>query len=209
MIDKLEKYKVCPVCKTKNSPTVLECVECGNDLMGVRVVDDSYYAEPEKAPQKQTPQSATGELVRICDCGQENDVSARKCVSCGEDISDIVPSPRVNAVEATTYCISSIDGEAVLRLECPSEHVIGRENELSGYLESKPFVSRKHARLTVTSEGLFLQNLSRANGTYVNNEKIDDNTAYKLCVGDEIGLGGIVSQNGRQERAAYFTVGIE
>ena len=102
MIDKLEKYKVCPVCKTKNSPTVLECVECGNDLMGIRVVDDSYKAEPEKVLQNQAPQSATGELVRICDCGQENDVSARKCVSCGEDISDIGPSPRVNAIEATT-----------------------------------------------------------------------------------------------------------
>lgn len=205
----MKKYKICPVCHSKNSPTVLECVECGNDLMGVRVVDDSFQNEEKDSTHKNISQSPAEELVRICDCGQENEVSTRKCISCGEDISDIAPTLRKETANERLYRITSIDGEVVLQLECPSEHIIGRENELSEYLESKQFVSRKHAKLTSTREGLFLQNLSKANGTYVNNEKIDDNIAYKVCVGDEIGLGGLANQNGRQEHAAYFIVGID
>ena len=61
----------------------------------------------------------------------------------------------------------------------------------------------------MTAEGVFIQNLSKANGTYVNNERIDDSLAYKLCVGDEIGLGGFMNHEGRQELAAYFVLGEE
>ena len=76
-------------------------------------------------------------------------------------------------------------------------------------VKSKSFVSRKHARITVTEEGVFIENLSKANGTYLNNEKLDDDKAYKLCIGDEIGLGGLENQYGRQESAAYFIFGVE
>ena len=107
----------------------------------------------------------------------------------------------------TRYALSSIDGIVKLELDCPCEHILGREHELASYLKSKRFVSRKHAKLTVSSEGVFIENLSKANGTYVNNEKLDDALAYKLCTGDEIGLGGNMNQEGRQELAAYFVIG--
>lgn len=201
----MEKYKICPMCHAKNSPAVLECIECGTDLMGVRVVDDSCVEE--KAPLNEPSTVPESELVRVCDCGAENKLSARKCAVCGEDISDVVPAARRSQIAADGYFISSIDGTMDFSLSCPSEHIIGRENELADYLHAKSFVSRRHAKITVTAEGVFIENLSKANGTYVNNEKIDDGSAYKLCVGDEIGLGGFFNQNGRQEQAAYFVVG--
>lgn len=205
----MKKYKICPMCQTKNSPAVLECVECGTDLMGVRLVDDSFLEQIPLQEQTNDAQEQKTELIRRCECGQENELSARKCIACGEDISDIIPTPKTIALSQTVYYIKSIDGIVTLRLDCPSEHIIGREHELSEYLKNKLFVSRKHAVLSVTSEGVFLQNLSNANGTYVNNERIDNNTAIKICKGDEIGLGGLVNQNGRQEMAAYFVVGID
>lgn len=206
----MKKYKICPVCYTKNPPSVLECTECGNDMMGVRIVDDSFVeSEQTRVPQDSNQAQTQTDLVRVCDCGYENEVSARKCVSCGEDISDIIPTPRTSQNLCLSHVISSIDGKTKLKLECPSEHIIGRENELASYLQPKLFVSRKHAILTVTAEGVFIQNLSKANGTYVNNERIDDFIAYKLCVGDEIGLGGFVNHEGRQELAAYFVLGEE
>ena len=205
----MNKYKICPVCQTKNPPSVLECAECGNDLMGVRIVDDSIHElevaqnSSTKAAQPQT------DLVRVCDCGYENEVSERKCASCGEDISDIIPSPRTQKTAHKGYVFSSIDGKATLRLDRPGEYILGREHELATYLQPKLFVSRKHAILTVTDEGVFIRNLSKANGTYLNNEKISDTMAYKLCIGDEIGLGGFTNHEGRQELAAYFVVGAE
>lgn len=202
----MKKYKICPVCQKKNSPTVLECIDCGNDLMGIRIVDDSYTVEPENPNIDTNTTKQPTVFVRICECGQENVVSARKCVLCGEDISDIIPTPRKKDSCGDAYSLASIDGKIDYTLQCPSEHIIGRESELSEYLLEKFYVSRQHAKFTVTPEGLFLQNLSKSNGTYVNNKKIEDNLAYKLCVGDEIGLGGLVNQSGRQDAAAYFTV---
>lgn len=205
----MDKFKICPVCNTKNSPAVLECSNCGNDLMGVRVVDESFVSEQHEIIDEANTESTSDNLIRVCECGAENDLSARKCSVCGEDISDIIPTSREITIDSTHYIFTSFDSKVKIDLLCPSEHIIGRENELSDYLESKSFVSRRHAKLTVTTDGLFIENISKANGTYINNEKIDDNIAYKLCSGDEVGLGGFTNQNGRQELAAYFIVGNE
>ena len=204
----MDKFKICPVCHAKNSPAVLECIECGNDLMGVRVVDEAFLEE-QKKPEPEMVTVPTSDLVKVCDCGAENELSTRKCSVCGEDISDVIPTPRKETTALPAFFLMSFDGLAKLELSCPSEHIIGRENELAEYMSAKSFVSRCHAKLTVTSEGVFIENLSKANGTYINNEKINDGTAYKLCVGDEIGFGGFVNQNGRQELAAYFAVRAE
>ena len=205
----MKKYKICPMCQTKNAPSVLECIECGTDLMGIRIVDDSFLENKQSENPPIAKQVQQEELVRKCECGQENELSARKCIACGEDISDIIPSPKSAPVAQPTYFVKTIDGVATIRLDFPSEHIIGREHELAEYLKNKLFVSRKHALITVTSEGVFIQNLSNANGTYVNNERIDNNSAIKLCKNDEIGLGGLVNQNGRQDMAAYLVVGID
>lgn len=198
----MAKYKLCPMCNTRNMPNVLECTECGNDLMGIRIMDDAIADQPSQREEKINNPSER--LVRICDCGTENDLSARKCISCGEDISDIIPT-RVTA-NVVRLMLSSIDNQCSLSLDCPSEHIVGREHELSDYLSSKPFVSRLHAKLTVTTDGVFIENLSQANGTYINNQKMTDGVAYKLCAGDEIGLGGFGTGSSRQNQAAYFVV---
>ncbi len=203
----MDKFKICPVCHAKNSPAVLECIECGNDLLGVRIVDAAYFEEQKKTESEMNSTLLqTSNLVKVCDCGADNELPARKCSACGEDISDIIPTPRKNTAESTNLQLISFDEAVKLELTCPSEHILGRENELAEYLSAKSFVSRRHAKLTVTPEGVFIENLSKANGTYINNEKLDDGAAYKLCVHDEIGLGGFINRNGRQELAAYFIV---
>ena len=49
-------------------------------------------------------------------------------------------------------------------------------------------ISRKHAAISVVSDGLVLEDLDSANGTYVNGEKIQK---QKLSIGDEIKLDNI------------------
>ena len=202
----MAKYKLCPMCNTKNQPSVLECTECGNDLMGIKLLDDAVVAKVDDCPEIQNKITKSA-LVRICDCGAENEVSSRKCTVCGEDISDIIPVPAQNTHQ--DYCLTSVDGCCKLQLACPGSHIIGREHELAGYLSNKPFVSRLHAIITVTVDGVYVENRSRANGTFLNNEKLNDNMAYKLCEGDEIGLGGFCANQLRQNHAAYFVMGRE
>ena len=74
------------------------------------------------------------------------------------------------------------------QVEVTTKITIGRlaKNDLT--LKS-PRLSREHATLEFTAEGLVVQDLKSANGTLVNSERIEPEQAVVLKVGDTIGLG--------------------
>lgn len=195
----MEKYKICPSCKTKNPPTMFECINCEADLTGVKITDEEtekMIAENAAIQAEATPKK----MVRVCECGAKNAPNARKCSSCNEDISDIIPIPDVEEEkkEVASFVLSSLDGQFAYKITA-DDLTIGRENTMSEYLSAKSYVSRSHAKLTLVNNELFIENLSNTNFTYVNNKKIMEKT--KLQDGDEIGLGG-TNVNGKcQEQA--------
>jgi hypothetical protein len=65
------------------------------------------------------------------------------------------------------------------------EIVIGRSSELDMVLV-EDMVSRRHAKITVESGDIFLEDLGSTNGSFVNGEKI---TRTKLAEGDRILIG--------------------
>lgn len=202
----MEKYKICPSCKTKNPPALFECMNCEADLTGVKITDEEtekMIAENATAQAEATPKK----MVRVCECGTKNAPNARKCSSCDEDISDITPTPDVEAEsrEVLSFVLSSLDGKFAYKIVA-NELTIGRENTMSEYLAKKSYVSRSHAKVTKVNEDLYIENLSNTNFTYVNNKKITEKT--KLQDGDEVGLGGTNLNGKRQEQAAYFLVRI-
>lgn len=199
----MEKYKICPSCKTKNEPTLLECVHCEADLTTVKITDE----ETEKMlAENAAAQSAAVKWIRVCECGAKNPSNARKCGSCGEDISDITPVPdQAEEQNASAYVLSSLDGQYVFKMKA-DEVVIGRENMMGEYLSAKSYVSRAHAKLILEESGLYIENMSNTNFTYVNDRRILEKT--RLQDGDEVGLGGTNANGRRQEQAAYFLVRI-
>ena len=199
----MEKYKICPSCHEKNEPTLLECIYCEADLTRVKITDE----ESERMQENNSiAEQQTAELVRICECGAKNPPNARKCSSCGEDISDITPTPdTAEKPSGTTFVLSSTDGQYAYKLTS-DEIIIGRENVMSEYLSVKSYVSRSHARLSIINGELFIENMSNTNFTYVNNQKITEKT--RLNDGDEIGLGGTSTNGKTQSMAAYFIVRI-
>ncbi len=202
----MEKYKICPSCKTKNPPALLECINCEADLTGVKITDEETEKKMAERAEAQT-ETAPKKMVRVCECGAKNAPNARKCTSCNEDISDIIPTPDGEEKTKSTisFVLSSLDGQFAYKITA-NDITIGRENTMREYLSAKSFVSRVHARVTKVNNELFIENLSNTNFTYVNNKKITEKT--KLEDGDEIGLGG-TNLNGKcQEQAAYFLVRI-
>lgn len=199
----MEKYKICPSCHEKNEPTLLECIYCEADLTRVKITDE----ESERMQENNSiAEQQTAELVRLCECGAKNPPNARKCSSCGEDISDITPTPDTAEKPAeTTFVLSSTDGQYAYKLTS-DEIIIGRDNVMSEYLSVKSYVSRSHARLSIINGELFIENMSNTNFTYVNNQKITEKT--RLNDGDEIGLGGTNINGKSQSMAAYFLVRI-
>ncbi len=199
------KFKICPHCGRRNSPTAFDCEDCYTDLTAVRVTD-------EKTGQgTPTPEPAL-KNVRVCEaCGFSNPANARKCRSCGEDISDVIPTEEVLpqtdlTPDAPHFTLVSLDGEYAYELQ-PGMTVVGREETMSDYLSGKIFVSRRHAELILEDGKLRLRNLSRSNYSFVNNERCTVEP-MELHDGDELGLGGNVCNGQRQDRAAYFLVRI-
>jgi len=201
----MEKYKICPSCKTKNPPALFECINCETDLTGIKITDE----ETEKMNAENTASQAEmpEKMVRVCECGAKNAPNARKCSSCNEDISDITPSPDIEGekANATTFVLSSLDGQYAYKITA-DELIIGREKLMSEYLSNKSYVSRSQSKITLINNDLFIENLSNTNFTYVNNQKITART--KLQDGDQIGLGGTNLNGKSQEEAAYFIVRI-
>lgn len=201
----LEKYKVCPVCGEHNAPSLLECRKCETDLTGIKVVDSSTEAKAEEG----SAEVASEELFRVCDCGEKNPPQARKCRACGEDISDIIPTKHATPCpQPFSYQLVSLDGSFSVSIE-DGVTVVGRQAQLKEYLSSKAFVSRQHAKLTIVAGKVFIENLSKTNQTFVNNEPIEDGKPYALKDGDEIGLGGKEIGGKRQDDAAFLRFGTQ
>lgn len=201
----MEKFKICPYCGAKNLPTALECDSCETDISTVRVTDEetSKRRENDENLSTSTPPLTR---VRVCEsCGFANPANARKCSSCGEDISDVIPTEAL-AAEEKRYVLASLDGEYAYQLS-EGNTTIGREAAMSEYLARKSFVSRQHDELKLRDGKLVLRNLSRTNYTYVNNQRVSDE-AIELKDGDIIGLGGNEQNGKRQDNAAYFMVRI-
>ena len=206
----MNKYKICPSCRAKNEPVLLECLYCEADLTHVKVTDESTEKMLEENEAAAAAASKKTTMVRICDCGERNPANARKCRACNEDISDVTPTEEelteTEKTEAKSFVLSSLDGKYAYKIE-DGETVVGRTNVMSEYLASKSYVSRVHAKLTLENEELYIENLSGTNFTYVNNKRITEKT--KLENGDELGLGGINVGGKCQSEAAYFAVRIE
>jgi type III secretion system YscD/HrpQ family protein len=75
----------------------------------------------------------------------------------------------------------------ILPLTGGDEWIIGRSSDVADLVVDDSTVSRKHAKLNQTAEGIFLTNLSKVNPTLINNEESKDPTLLKE--GDHVQIG--------------------
>ena len=104
------------------------------------------------------------------------------------------PAPaRPAGFDATPHCLGpDVRGylvcgatEAALT---PGEHLVGRGQE-AGLLIRHSQVSRCHARVRVTDEGVFIEDLGSTNGTFVRDQRVDG--VVRLADGDRVRLGTV------------------
>ena len=190
--------KFCPTCNTKNPTDQFECKKegCGTDLTGVKIVNETPNEDGNRGDN-------SNGLVKQCYCGTVNFPQARKCSACGEDISPIRPAPLQPIDTPTQFFLRTADGEYSFAL-AKELTIIGRSAEMSDYLSTKSYVSRKHATFTVVGKDVYVCNKSTTNPTFVNNLKIPSDVPTLLKNGDEIGIGGKLINGNRQNEAAYF-----
>lgn len=195
----MEKFKICPVCGMHNKPNMIECIGCETDLTSVKATDEATE-QAKITAQENTSENVEEKYVRVCDCGCINSATAKKCVECGEDISDIAPILQ-SENNTCKYVMTSLEGEYAYEIK-DGTAILGRENEMREYLADKAYVSRQHAKIMKEDDKVYIENLSNTNFTFVNNQKIAEKT--ELHVDDEIGLGGNATNGSRQSGAAYL-----
>lgn len=101
-------------------------------------------------------------------------------------VPKMTPPPPTRA--AKQYALRFISGKyqgGEFPLPNNKEIVVGRSSELDMVLV-EDMVSRRHAKLTVTGDQIFIQDLGSTNGTFVNGEKIK---RARLNEGDRILIG--------------------
>jgi ribosomal protein L40E len=196
----MEKEKICPVCGERNPPNLLECRKCETDLTGIKP-GNIAAANNFNAPAAADIQN--GSLIKLCECGAQNFSQARVCASCGEDISDIEPAPK--QAHKKRFALVALNGDYSFLITKPV-CLIGRECEMGNFLKNNLYVSRRHAKITVVNEEVYIENLSLTNSTYINNEPIPKDKPIYVTIGDEIGFGGNAVNSVRQKQAAYFTL---
>ncbi len=70
--------------------------------------------------------------------------------------------------------------------------IIGRNPKDSPYIINHADVSRKHARMKVMKNRVFIEDLGSTNGTSVNGQSIDDKGLVSISNGDQIIIGSVV-----------------
>jgi hypothetical protein len=70
--------------------------------------------------------------------------------------------------------------------------VIGRNPKDSPYIINHADVSRKHARLRMMQDRVFIEDLGSTNGTSVNGQAIDEKGPISVISGDQIIIGSVV-----------------
>lgn len=198
----------CPGCGFLAELFEYECPRCERDLLNVPFeACDEAAADVMTKPDEslQTPET----LVRECPCGAKNPSQTRKCIVCGEDISDVIPTVEADVKPAArSVCLMSLDGECKIAIS-DSPVTLGREHACAEYLQLRRYVSRKHATLVVVDGRLLITSLADTNPSFVNNLALGHGEERLLHPGDEIGLGGCLIDGERQTDAAYFTVHLE
>jgi pSer/pThr/pTyr-binding forkhead associated (FHA) protein len=70
--------------------------------------------------------------------------------------------------------------------------IIGRNPQGSPYIINHADVSRKHARMRMMQDRIFIEDLDSTNGTSVNGQSIDNKGPTSVIVGDQIIIGSVV-----------------
>jgi pSer/pThr/pTyr-binding forkhead associated (FHA) protein len=97
-------------------------------------------------------------------------------------------TPMPNDPTAKQFALRFISGKyqgGEFPLPANKEIVVGRSSELDMVLV-EDMVSRRHAKITVTGDQIFIQDLGSTNGTFVNGEKVKSS---RLKEGDRILVG--------------------
>lgn len=123
--------------------------------------------------------------------------SFRKAAVAGDDANDFTD---MHAEDLVEYVLDGRDEDGIRyllrisgdQLKNGEGIIIGRNPQDSPYIINHADVSRRHARMRVMKNRVFIEDLGSTNGTSVNGQAIDDKGPVSVDNGDQIIIGSVV-----------------
>jgi len=131
-------------------------------------------------------------MITCPHCNQPVREGAESCPHCGGALAAPVPGPgRLALVDCgLDLPLLAGAGELLIGRADPAGGIYP-EIDLSAYGGDAGGVSRRHARLVLNAEGVFLEDLNSTNFTFLNRQRLQPGRLYPLNDGDEIRLGNL------------------
>ena len=133
------------------------------------------YTEPQC-----TENSEASEEVCICPfCGWENTVGIGLCGKCGSSL-EMPDTQMCSDDESETYLIPYIRREKTGEIYTINSEsfVLGADPDCDAVISSNDYISRKHIMIKYENGNFTLTDIGSSNGTYINDNRLDVNTAY-------------------------------
>jgi pSer/pThr/pTyr-binding forkhead associated (FHA) protein len=159
----------------------------------------------------------TEDALVCSQCHHHNEPGAEKCANCGARLVTTIPVPDIPPQPPTTQTLTgdvtlptSLKPETILLsvagfpqpvfIKDKSEIILGRHTpdesldvvDLTKYNAHLLGVSRRHAMIRVLQDKYSLTDLGSANGTWLNENRLEPGRPYALTGGDQIRLGQLI-----------------
>ena len=99
------------------------------------------------------------------------------------------------------FCATVLNSSRRLDLPLSTPLLIGRQDAARGHYPEIDLnhdggydsgVSRRHARITLAEGATYIEDLDSANGSFINEQRLQSGTSYRLQSGDELRLGSLI-----------------
>lgn len=180
----------CRHCGRPNRVGSLFCEQCGTSFLAERPtsVQATRAKEAPVPPAPMTPATPVQTIPR--------QPAARRRV----EEQRATPDPRSPAEQVAPRLRLRLSSGKTFELAGKHRYLIGRRDERRGispevdledYNGAASGVSREHAMIYVTSEGVFIEDLESINETHINNCRLLAGQRYPLTDGEQLRLGAV------------------
>ncbi len=165
---------ICPQCGTLHMPSARTCRKCGAPL----VPEERPVAPPPPRPEPPPPPTPAPQPPP-------------------RPAPRPAPPPAV-VPETVTLTLVVIGSGQHIRLQSKTEYILGRSDPERGIIVDADLtdhgaweagVSRRHARISKQGLQVMVEDLRSANGTFLNDIRLEPGLAYPLHTGDLLKLG--------------------
>lgn len=160
----MARVRMCPTCGGENPLATIRCTQCG--------VSIAHISPMEAAPREAPPAS-----VSCPHCEATLPPASTACPYCGESLC-----AHPQRVIAWPWGEQPLDQELIIGRDPDVSPLADR---LAGYSH----LSRRHARLLPSAEGVWIEDLGSANGVFVNEHRLTPHQPFLLAESGQLRLG--------------------